>query len=129
MDNNKNIFEIATKNKIRFSFRGVISVEDLWDLSVEDLDSIFKSLNSKAKEKNEESLLNIQTKENEILNIKIEIIKHIVTEKLNESNLRKKQIENRKKKQKLLSILKSKEDEDLKNKSTEEIEKMINELD
>ena len=48
-----NIFEAATKEKYRFPFKGMISVEDLWDLKLQDLDSVFKSLN-KQKKQNEE---------------------------------------------------------------------------
>lgn len=129
MNNDKNIFEFATRNKIRFLFKGMISVEDLWDLSVENLDSIFKVLNSQAKQVKEESLLDNKTKEDEILDIKIEIVKYIVKEKLDAADLRRKQRKNKEKKQKLLSILENKREEDLQNKSVEEIEKMINELD
>ena len=44
------IFEKATRGKMRFQFKGLVSVEDLWDLSVQDLDKIFKSLNSQKKQ-------------------------------------------------------------------------------
>lgn len=126
--NNKNMFEIATRNKMRFPFRGMVSVEDLWDLSAENLDSIFKTLNSQAKQVKEESLLDNKSKEDEIIDIKIEIIKYIVKVKIEETDIRRKEKENKDKKQKLLSILKSKKEEDLQNKSVEEIEAMINEL-
>lgn len=53
----KNMFEIATRTKMRFPFKGMISVEDLWDLSVQNLDKVFKTLNSQRKEAQEESLL------------------------------------------------------------------------
>lgn len=46
-----NMFEIALINKFRFPFKGLIATEDLFDLSVEDLDSIFKKLNSQIKKK------------------------------------------------------------------------------
>lgn len=125
---NLNMFEVATRNKIRFPFRGMVSVEDLWDLSVEDLDKVFKVLNSQVKQVKEESLLNNKTKEDEVLEVQINIIKHIVNIKLEESKLRLKKKENKEKKQKLLSILESKQEADLQNKSAEEIQKMIDEM-
>lgn len=51
------LFEIAIRNKYRFPFKGWISTEDLWDLSVQNLDSIFKTLNKEFKTTGEESLL------------------------------------------------------------------------
>ena len=47
------LFETATRNKMRFPFRGMISVEDLWDLSLTNLDSVFKTLNAEAKKSEE----------------------------------------------------------------------------
>ena len=123
------IFEVAIRNKMRFPFKGAISVEDLWDLSVENLDSIFKTLNSKAKQVNEESLLNNKTKEDKAIDVKIEIIKYIVKIKLEEANKRLLEKENKDKKQKLLSILEGKKQEELQGKSVQEIEEMIKELD
>ena len=77
-----NIFEIAAKNKFRFPFNGIISTEDLYSLSLESLDSIFKTLNSELKKSNEESLLNVQSTEDKTLDTKIQIIIHIANEKL-----------------------------------------------
>ena len=68
------MFEEATRKKFRFPYYGTASVEDLWDLSVEDLDEIFKTLNSQRKTINEESLLEVKTEEDRELNTKIEII-------------------------------------------------------
>lgn len=76
-----NMFEIATRNKFRFPFKGVISTEDLWDLSVESLDNVFKTLNSEMKKTKEESLLSTKSKDDEVLELKIEIVKHIVAVK------------------------------------------------
>jgi len=123
------MFEVAVRNKFRFSFRGLISVEDLWDLSVVNLDSIFKTLNSQLKQTKEESLLDVKTKQDKELDVKIEIVKYIVKVKLEEENLRLKAKERKEQKQKILEILSEKQDENLKGKSIEELEKMLNELD
>ena len=123
------MFELAVRTKMRFPFRGMVSVEDLWDMSVKDLDSVFKSLNSQVKQAKEESLLDTKTKENEILNTQIEIIKYIVAVKLEEESLRLKAKERREQKQKILEIMATKQDESLQGKSIEELTAMLNELD
>lgn len=123
-----NIFEVATRNGFRFQFKGMISVEDLWLLNVRDLDSIFKTLNSQLKQTKEESLLNVKSKQDEELDIKIEIVKYIVKIKLEEENQRLKAKEQKEKKQKILEILANKQDQDLQNKSVDELTKMLNEL-
>ena len=122
------MFEVAVRTKMRFPFRGQISVEDLWDLSVENLDSIFKVLNSQLKQVKEESLLNKRTKQDEEIDTRIEIVKYIVKVKLEEENLRLKAREQKEQKQKILEILSAKQDESLQNKSVEELEAMLNNL-
>ena len=122
------MFEIAVRNKFRFQFNGMINSEDLFDLSVKDLDSIFKTLNSQLKQTREESLLDVKTQQDQELDMKIEIVKHIVKIKLEEEAKRIKAKENKEKKQKLMEILANKEDQDLLNKSKEDIQKMLDEL-
>lgn len=125
---NVNIFEIAARNKLRFNFKGVLSVEDLWDLDLNSLDSIYKTLMKKTRENNYDSLLKTQTNENKNDQISIEIVKHIVSVKLCESQERELAAVNKAKKEELLKILQSKEQQELLNKSPEEIRKMIEEL-
>ena len=127
MSNDK-MFEIAVRCKLRFPYKGMVSVEDLWDLSVENLDSVFKTLNSQIKTAKEESLLVTKSKEDEKLSLMIEIVKYIVSVKLSEENARLKAKENKEKKQKIMEIIASKQDADLLSKSTDELQAMLNEL-
>jgi uncharacterized membrane protein len=119
------MFEIATRTKMRFPFKGLVSVEDLWDLSVKDLDSIFKTLNAQVKKSQEESLLATKTKEDETLAIQIEIVKHIVKTKLDEAEAVKQSKELKEKKQKIMEIIAAKQDESLHNASVEELQAML----
>lgn len=129
MTNEKNMFEVAVRNKFRFPFKGQISVEDLWDLNVKDLDLIFKTLNSQLKQVKEESLLEIKTQQDQELDMKIEIVKYIVRVKQEEDNQRLRAKEQKEKKQKIMEILANKQDQDLQNKSIDELRNMLNELD
>ena len=124
----ENIFEYATRHKVRFPFKGNLSVEDLWDLRVEDLDQIFKTLHAKQKQSQEESLLNTKNKEEELIDIQIAIIKYIVVVKLAEKEAQKKAAENKAKKQKILAIMAARDEKALENSSDEELRRMLEDL-
>lgn len=123
-----NIFEYAVRNKVRFPFKGMISVEDLWDLSLTNLDSIYKTLNKEVKQSEEESLLTTKTSVDTELEVQIAIIKHIVSVKLEEQEAREKAAAKKAQKQKIMSIIATKEDEALQNTSVEDLKKMLEEL-
>ena len=119
------LFELATRERFRYPYKGNINTEDLWDLDVEDLDKIFKVLNSQLKAEQDESLLATVSINDTVLNAKIDIIKHIVSVKLAEAEARKKEAENALKKQRILELIKEKQDDSLKNMSIEELQAMI----
>lgn len=122
------MFEYAARNKVRFPFKGLISVEDLWDLSLTNLDSIYKTLNKQVKQSEEESLLNTKTTVDKELDVQIAIVKHIVAVKLAEQEAREKASAKKAQKQKIMAIIASKQDEALQNSSVEDLQKMLDEL-
>ena len=124
----KNLFEIAVREKYRYNYRGKISTEDLWDLPVEALDQIFKSLNEAVRKTEEESLLAERPKEDEVLRNKIAIIRYIVAYKLAEKEKARKALENKQKKQQILGIISRKQNEKLESMSMEELKAMLDEL-
>lgn len=123
--NTDKMFELAVRSKMRFPYKGQISVEDLWDLDVNALDGVFKTLNGKVKVSQEESLLQTRSKASEELMLQIEIVKHIVSVKLAETEARKNAEANRAKRQQILGILADKQESDLKNKTPEELQAML----
>jgi hypothetical protein len=128
MTNVEKMFEMAVRSKMRFSFKGVLSVEDLWDLNVQNLDTIYKSLNAQVKQAQEESLLTEKTKEDKELEVKIEIVKYIVSVKKAEAQAKLEEKQKREKKQQILELLAMKENQELQNKSPEELKAMLQEL-
>lgn len=123
-----NLFEVATRNNYQFPFRGLINVIDLWDLSLINLDSVFKVLNAEVKKSEEESLLNTKSKEDEELSNKIEIVKYIVGVKLAEKEAKEDEKKNREMKQRLLAIKAKRQNEALENLSDEDLDRAIAEL-
>jgi hypothetical protein len=121
------LFESATRNKFRFGYRGLISTEDLWDLNVEELDSIYKNLMADKKDSETESLLS-KKKTNSILETKIEIVKYIFGVKVDEAKAAELKAENAAKKQKILAILARKQDAELEEKSAEELKSLLEDL-
>ena len=120
------LFKLATKNKYRFYYKGYITVEDLWDLPVEELDAIYKNLRSQQKY-SEDSLLNNKeaSKEDILTNNKIDIIKTIVNDKIEEVKRNADNEARRARNQHILEIMANKQDDALREKSLEELQAML----
>jgi hypothetical protein len=120
------MFEKVTREKIRWDYRGVCSVEDLWDLGVEPLDSIFKELTVQARSYEGESLLSAgSSKEKELINLKIAVIRHIVSIKLTEAEVKQQAKEKATLKHRLLEIKASKQDEAFKSLPLDELDRVL----
>lgn len=129
------MFEKASRMKIRFeSPKGNLSVEDLWGLPLlasnngACLDNIARDLSKKLKESETESFVVKASKPDAVLQLKFEIVKHVIEVRLTENEVAEKAQENHLKKQKLLSILAQKEDEELLGASKEQLRAMVEAL-
>ena len=124
----KNLFEIATRNRYRFTYKGVMTVEDLWDLNVEALDAIFKALNRQKKTADEDSLLATKSAEDQDLANKIDIVRYIVSVKLAEAAERVSAAEKKAQRDKIMEIVAKKKDKALEDMGIEDLMKKLEEL-
>ena len=122
---NQNIYKYAVKNSLRFPYRGIISVEDLFDLDVKALDSIYKTLKREQRDTNEESLINSKSAADKHLEVKIAIVADIVKDKLEAAEKAKKAVERRERRQKILNIIDTKQNEALQEKSIDELMQLL----
>lgn len=122
-----NLFEIASREKYRFPYKGLISVEDLWDLTMPQLDGVYKALSKEVKTQGEDSLMAEATTDKKLTNM-IEIVKHIFSVKQEEADARKTAAENKKKRERIAEVLAQKEDEALHNMSADELKKLMSDL-
>lgn len=122
------LFVVASREKYRYPYKGYISTEDLWDLTPQALDSIYKELNAQLKKMTgEESLLAARDIDGSVATLKnrIDIVKAIAMEKLNEIEARKSAAANAAKRQKIMDILADKENQALKDMSADDLRKML----
>ena len=105
----------------------MISVEDLWDLKLQDLDLVFKLLNKEKKQSDEESLLQVKSEADQELENKIQIVKFIVQVKQTEAAERLAAKDKKERNQKIMRIIERKQNEALEGKSLEELTAMLEE--
>lgn len=124
------IFEKASRLKLRFpSSKGQLSTEELWDLSLTSLDNIGKTVIRALKDAQEESLIVIKSNATTVLDLQLEILKHIIAVKQTEAEASKLRVANQQHKQLLLELKASKQMQALQNLTAEEIDAQLALLD
>ena len=88
----------------------------------------FLTLNAQIKVAQEDSLLEVKSNADKELALKLAIVKYVVAVKLEERKNILEARDKKERKQKLLEVLATKQEEALGNKSEEEIRKLIEEL-
>ena len=124
-----NIFESASRQALRFeSPVGMLTVENLWDLPLTargtktDLDTVAKLTNQALKSVTEESFVSVKENPNKrTYELRLEIVKYIISEKLAQEEIQRKVTATRERKQQLLELLAEKDNEAMKGLTREEI--------
>ena len=130
-----NIFEQASRRKLRFNTpKGVITVEDLWDLSLTsttgkaNLDDIARNLHRQLKNGDDVSFVHKERKSDETVQLKFDIVKYVIDVKLAEADEASKARVNAEKKQQLLALIANKENQQLADMPLEDLRKMVESL-
>lgn len=129
------MFEKASRAKLRFDTdRGSITVEDLWDLPLTsqtgklNLDGIAVALFGQLKAESTVSFVNTPATANESVQLKFNIVKHIIDVRLAENAAKAQERNNAEKKQAILALIARKETDKLEENSLEDLRKMVDEL-
>mgnify|MGYP007071664755 CR=1 FL=1 len=122
-------FQKASRLKLRFSTtKGELSVEDLWDLSLESLDVIAKGVNKRLKDESEESFIGKKSTKNTELELRLEILKEVIEFRLKEKEAKALRVAKNAKLAQLKELANNKANEQLSGMSLDEINKLISEL-
>lgn len=120
------LFEQASRDKIRFSYRGQATPEDLWDIPLEALDSMHMNLRRELEASQGASLLRTVSYPNKALTLKIDLIAHVVETRLAEQEARQNKAVAEGRKQQILSIVQRKQDNALEELPIDELLKLVN---
>ena len=130
--NTATLFELATRKKLRFaSQKGLLTTEDLWDLPMTgntSLDTVSKLANRDVKASAEESFVVEASAVNDEANLKLDILKYIISVRKAEIADRQAAKEKVERKRKLLDLLAEKDNEKDAAMSREEILKELESL-
>ena len=123
------MFRKASRTKLRFrTSKGYLSTEDLGDLTLQNLNSLAKSLKKKLREDDEEDFLEEKSEEDTATKLQFDIVLHVLETKKEENKARKDAVGKKAEKQKLMGALEKKQDKSLEDLSEEELIKKIDEL-
>ena len=125
------MFEQAARMKLRINVPrvGSLAVEDLFDLSLEQLDAAYRELAKSKEVIAEPGLLQRKTSVKlEATELALELVKYVFEVRVAERDAKVAAAERKEKRQKLMALIAEKKDEGLKAASVEELQKQLAEL-
>jgi hypothetical protein len=120
------MYKQASQLKLRFSTtKGNLSVEQLWDLSLTDLDSLAVSLEEAYKNSKGKSFLVKTSTKDKTIKLMFDIALDVLTTKVEQQEALREAADIKAHNQKILSLIAKKQEGELEGKSVEELEKML----
>lgn len=110
------MIEKATRIKLRFeTVRGEVGIEDIWDMPLTSkngfsLDDLAKDLYRKVKGNEEGSFVTKKSSKNELLELRFEIVKYIISVKIKEKEEKENATKLKAEKERLIALYKKKKD-------------------
>jgi hypothetical protein len=119
-------FKEASKQKLRFSTnRGSLTTEQLWDLSLTDLDALAVSLEEEHKESGKKSFLTTRSVKDKTAKLRFDVVLEVLSTKVEDTEAAREALENKEHNKKIIALIQDKKDESLKNKSIKQLEDML----
>jgi len=119
-------FKTASQQKLRFQTnRGSLSTEQLWDLSLEELDELAVSLETEHKQSGKKSFIQKTSLKDKTSKLRFDVVLDVLNTKVaeNEAALEAQEIKEHNKK--IINLIAEKQDESLKGKSIKQLEAML----
>lgn len=119
-------FKLASQQKLRFQTnKGLLSVEQLWDLTLQELDVLAVSLETEHKESSKKSFLVKTSTKDKIAKLRFDIVLDILNTKIEDEQAALAEKERKAHNEKIIAIIADKKDESLKGMSIKQLEAML----
>lgn len=132
--NVSDLFLIASRQKFKFnSTKGLLSVEDLWDLPLQSqtgkasLDEIARELHNKLKEDTEISFVTPKSSDTTVQQ-KFDIVKFIIDTRIAEREAAVNERARADRRAKLMEVIERKENDNLNNMNIEDLKKLLQDM-
>lgn len=123
------MFVIAAKKKVRFkSEKGQVALEDLWDLSLNELDAMARALNKEVQEAGEVSFIEEKPKAASLVELRFELVKFVIADRLDTRDKARIAAANKERIARIESILAERQDDKLKTATDADLLKELEEL-
>jgi len=129
------MFMNSVKMKLRFPTKvGLITTEDLWDLPLtsennSSLNDTAQQLHRELKASEEENFVTAKSSGDKITALKLDIVKAVIADKLEEAEKRKNAAARKEQKETIMAIIADKQNEALAGKSVAALQKMLDSMD
>lgn len=119
-------FKEASRQQLRFqTSKGLLSTEQLWSLSVPDLDNLAVALETEYNESGKKSFLVKRSTKDKLAKLRFDIVLDVLNTLVDENQKAKEATEIKEHNKKILSLIAEKNDESLKGKSVKQLEAML----
>jgi hypothetical protein len=120
------MYKQASQLKLRFATtKGMLSTEQLWDLSLTELDDLAVSLEEKYKNSKGKSFLEKKTTKDKGIKLQFDIALDVLNTKVEEQQTLQKAADDKAHNEKIITLIAEKQDESLKGKTIKELEAML----
>lgn len=119
-------FKLASQQKLRFQTnRGLLSSEQLWDLSLEELDTLAVSLEIEHKQSAKKSFLVKTSIKDKTAKLRFDVVLDVLTTVVAEQEAAAEAMEIKEHNKKIVTLIAEKQDESLKGKSIKQLEALL----
>ncbi|MGL5460520.1 MAG: hypothetical protein ACRDBY_12970 [Cetobacterium sp.] len=122
------LFEKALIGKYRYNYKGLLTTEDLFDLTLKELDFIYTGLSTELKKVENVGLLSVENKDTQTLKNKMEIVQHVFTTKKEAIESDRISKENKAKKQQIMELIEKKRVDSLQNMTEAQLQELLGKL-